>query len=108
MNSACENKEFDYVLCFQLLVVMERILSFPVTSPLMKILTGLEVLLRKAQVRSCTVLRHSQIVMKYKKTPYGLVREVNVECNCCLVSLAGGDSPIKMTGVLVGNFEKNP
>ena len=37
---------------FQLLVVIERILSFPVTSPVMKILTGLEVLLRKAQVRS--------------------------------------------------------
>ena len=38
-------------LGFQLLVVMERILSFPVTSPVMKVLTGLEVLLRKAQVR---------------------------------------------------------
>ena len=29
---------------------MRRILSFSVTSPVMKILTGLEVLLRKAQV----------------------------------------------------------
>ena len=34
----------------QLVEVVERILSFPVTSPVMKILTGLEVLLRKAQV----------------------------------------------------------
>ena len=32
-------------------MVIERILCFPVSSPVMKILTGLEVLLRKAQVR---------------------------------------------------------
>ena len=43
---------FKTFALFQLLVVIERILSFPVTSPVMKILTGLEVLLRKAQVRS--------------------------------------------------------
>ncbi|XP_015771488.1 PREDICTED: midasin-like [Acropora digitifera] len=33
----------------QLTVVIERILSFPVTSPLMRLLTGLEVLLKKSQ-----------------------------------------------------------
>ncbi|KAK2570712.1 Midasin [Acropora cervicornis] len=34
----------------QLMVVIERILSFPVTSPLMRLLTGLEVLLKKSQL----------------------------------------------------------
>ena len=33
------------------MVVIERILLFPVTSPLMRVLTGLEVLLKKSQVR---------------------------------------------------------
>lgn len=49
----CVQQEFENILFLglQLLVVIERILSFPVTSPVMKILTGLEVLLRKAQVR---------------------------------------------------------
>ena len=35
---------------FQLVTVVTRILSFPVTSPVMKFVTGLEVLLQKAQV----------------------------------------------------------
>lgn len=44
-----------YVECFffilQLLVVMDRIRSFPLSSPLSKFLNGLEILLAKAQVR---------------------------------------------------------
>lgn len=35
----------------QLLVVMDRIRSFPLSSPLSKFLNGLEILLAKAQVR---------------------------------------------------------
>ena len=35
---------------FQISLVIERILSFAVNSPLMKILTGLEFLLRQSQV----------------------------------------------------------
>jgi len=34
----------------QLLVVMDRIRSFPLSSPLLKFLNGLEILLAKAQV----------------------------------------------------------
>lgn len=41
---------FTLFYLLQLIEVTQRILSFPVTSPVMKILTGLEVLLRKAQV----------------------------------------------------------
>lgn len=40
---------FGFVL--QLLVVMDRIRSFPLSSPLSKFLNGLEILLAKAQVR---------------------------------------------------------
>jgi len=39
------------VLSSQLLVVMDRILSFSLASPLAKLLNGLEILLSKAQVR---------------------------------------------------------
>ena len=37
-------------LLFQLTQLVERIKSFPVTSPVIKFLTGLELLLEKAQV----------------------------------------------------------
>ena len=52
---------------FQLVTVVTRILSFPVTSPVMKFVTGLEVLLQKAQVRKAisqltTSLRESDCV----------------------------------------------
>ncbi|KAL5010016.1 hypothetical protein ScPMuIL_012321, partial [Solemya velum] len=39
----------DHPTLVQLIEVVDRILSFPVTSPLMKFLTGLELLLHKAQ-----------------------------------------------------------
>lgn len=37
---------------FKLLVVMDRIRGFPLSSPISKLLNGLEILLAKAQVRS--------------------------------------------------------
>ncbi|PFX16223.1 Midasin [Stylophora pistillata] len=61
----------------QLLVVIQRILSFPVTSPVMKILTGLEVLLRKAQDWESNAAKHvslrdhldnvTQLIIQWRK-----------------------------------------
>ena len=39
-----------FIDLFQVVLVIERILSFSITSPLMKFVTGLELLLEKAQV----------------------------------------------------------
>lgn len=41
-------------ILLQLIVVTTRVLSFAVTSPVMKFVTGLEVLLQKAQVGTVT------------------------------------------------------
>jgi len=48
---------------FQLTVVVERIMTFSLASPLAKFLNGLEILLRKAQVSSaCKIPRVPQFV----------------------------------------------
>ena len=43
----------DFVVCvpfFQLLQLVERLKTFPVTAPIIRFLTGMELLLEKAQV----------------------------------------------------------
>ena len=49
-------KRCIFILSFQLQLLIKRVLSLSVTSPLMKILTGVELLLRKAQVGHQTEL----------------------------------------------------
>lgn len=50
----------------QLTQLVDRILSFPVTSPVIKFLTGLELLLEKAQVRSLeTICQFIQSLLYY-------------------------------------------
>jgi midasin len=51
-----------YFLPQQLLTIIERIKSFSVTQPLMKFLTGLEVLLQKAQDWESIAARHVSLM----------------------------------------------
>lgn len=48
------NPYFNLDINFQIQQIINRILSFPVNQPLMKFLTGLEILLRQSQVSQFT------------------------------------------------------
>ena len=51
----------------ELATVIDRLMSFPVTSPLMKFVTGLEVLIHKAEVRcDWQLMGHAHVLMLFK------------------------------------------
>ncbi len=52
-------------MLLQLVIVIERIQGFPVTSPLIKFVTGLEVLLSKAQVCHITNVRSLKVLTNH-------------------------------------------
>ena len=67
----------DLVVCvpfFQLLQLVERLETFPVTAPIIRFLTGMELLLEKAQVSQYAMpqpwlngLRGEQIKARYRE-----------------------------------------
>ncbi|XP_048350337.1 midasin isoform X2 [Sphaerodactylus townsendi] len=77
----------DHPVLVQLLVVMDRICSFPLSSPLSKFLNGLEILLVKAQdweeaaSRAVSLRKHLELVTQL------IIQWHKLELNCWSVSL---------------------
>nr|XP_056712126.1 midasin [Euleptes europaea] len=77
----------DHPVLVQLLVVMDRICSFPLSSPLSKFLNGLEILLAKAQdwedtaSRAVSLRKHLDLVTQL------IIQWHKLELNCWSVSL---------------------
>ncbi|XP_077160450.1 midasin isoform X2 [Paroedura picta] len=77
----------DHPVLVQLLVVMDRIHSFPLSSPLSKFLNGLEILLAKAQdweetaSRAVSLRKHLDLVTQL------IIQWHKLELNCWSVSL---------------------
>ncbi|NWW44539.1 MDN1 protein, partial [Pedionomus torquatus] len=77
----------DHPVLVQLLVVMDRIRSFPLSSPLSKFLNGLEILLAKAQdweenaSRALSLRKHLDLVTQL------IIQWRRLELNCWSVSL---------------------
>ncbi|XP_061845412.1 midasin [Colius striatus] len=77
----------EHPVLVQLLVVMDRIQSFPLSSPLSKFLNGLEILLAKAQdweqnaSRALSLRKHLELVTKL------IIQWRRLELNCWSVSL---------------------
>ncbi|NXY90027.1 MDN1 protein, partial [Alcedo cyanopectus] len=77
----------DHPVLVQLLVVMDRIRSFPLSSPLSKFLNGLEILLAKAQdweenaSRALSLRKHLDVVTQL------IIQWRRLELNCWSVSL---------------------
>ncbi|XP_060119521.1 midasin-like [Heteronotia binoei] len=77
----------DHPVLVQLLVVLDRIRSFPLSSPLSKFLNGLEILLAKAQdweetaSRAVSLKRHLDLVTQL------IIQWHKLELNCWSVSL---------------------
>ena len=57
----------DHPTLKQVMLIIERILDFPVTAPLMKFVTGLEVVLEKSQVK----MRAMKMI--FRKSSFGKV-----------------------------------
>ncbi|XP_074625737.1 midasin-like [Acropora palmata] len=66
----------------QLMVVIERILSFPVTSPLMRLLTGLEVLLKKSQDWESNAAKHVSLREHLDKVTQLIIQWRKMELKC--------------------------
>ena len=72
----CLGKIYLYIhtpctIWLQILVAVNKVLSLDVTEPLMKILSGMEYILKRAQVSACTVDREliSELLLREDKTP---------------------------------------
>ncbi|XP_069109146.1 midasin-like [Argopecten irradians] len=80
----------DHPTLKQLMKIMERILDFPVTCPIMKFLTGLELLLEKAQEWESNAARHVSIATQLADVSLLIMQWRKLELSCwsqCLESI---------------------
>ncbi|KAK3603576.1 hypothetical protein CHS0354_028005 [Potamilus streckersoni] len=72
----------DHPTLKQLLLIVDRILGFPVVSPIIKFLTGLELLLQKAQDWESNASRHVSMVTELGEISALIVQWRKLELNC--------------------------
>ncbi|XP_033739322.1 midasin-like [Pecten maximus] len=80
----------DHPTLRQLMKITERILNFPVTCPIMKFLTGLELLLEKAQEWESNAARHVSMVTQLADVSLLIMQWRKLELSCwsqCLESI---------------------
>ncbi|XP_068698835.1 midasin-like [Montipora foliosa] len=87
----------EHPFLLQLVVVIERILCFPVSSPVMKILTGLEVLLRKAQDWESNAAKHVSLREHLDRVTHLIIqwRRMELKCWSSLLDVATAKAAMK-------------